>query len=535
MSLQRVFSLSIVCSLLFLTEIPSLDSVASAQDLSKTVLPITEFKLKLKKKSLPSSMGWSALVPKIAPAIEEDLGTGFCVDAQCRLIGTNYHVAAFASPRKIKGQEVIQCYLASGPEDEGATLNDYLSERPLKYTSSRDLAIFELRHPLPHYHGIAFNLNDLELDEQVDIYAYPVNSINPIRKLVQFHGVYKGKTTADFLAFEYEGKPIHGGSSGGIVVDSKTHQIVGILSRAGLGKNGEEVALAVPVQSLADFVTKVQPWLAQSLFPAASKGTLSPTLTDVYPRFAPVPAAALLQHRPEEPAEVHTLREKAQLLTDSMHNFVAVQSFAWGSGDKSPVAFAKYEVKVLEGFQRFREYPDGKKELENVPFPPVNTVVVPGGEWSELPQMVGTALKLKIRQAPDAVVNERPIKVFQYRAESEDEVCTFKSVLELGFFSVSKIVTVPCYGEVWTDQDTNILRISQHLELPAKWRDYQSIVTYGWLRRTEEPPRLIPLTIATQAEFKNNFYWCRGLFTNYRIFSSRAKIVASDYVQSLPP
>src|SRR5690242_6497395 len=173
MSLHKVLSISILCSFLLLVTMVSLISVASAQDLSNTVLPISAFKLKLKKKSLPSSVGWTALVPKVAPATEQDFGTGFCVDPECRLIGTNYHVAAIARPHKIKGEEVIQRYLATGPDDEGATLNDYTSERPLKYNLNRDLAIFELRHPIPHYHGIAFSLDDLELDQQVDIYAYP--------------------------------------------------------------------------------------------------------------------------------------------------------------------------------------------------------------------------------------------------------------------------------------------------------------------------------------------------------------------------
>ena len=36
-------------------------------------------------------------------------------------------------------------------------------------------------------------------------------------------------------------------------------------------------------------------------------------------------------------------------------------------------------------------------------------------------------------------------------------------------------------------------------------------MTYGWLRRTDEAPRLIPLTISTQALFHGKkVYWCRG-------------------------
>jgi hypothetical protein len=55
-----------------------------------------------------------------------------------------------------------------------------------------------------------------------------------------------------------------------------------------------------------------------------------------------------------------------------MQNFIAVQSFAWGSGGNvEPAAVSAYEVQVLSGYQRFRKYPDGKKELQDVPAPPV--------------------------------------------------------------------------------------------------------------------------------------------------------------------
>jgi Trypsin len=513
--LRKVILLLIVCSspagraqegLPELLPLVNPSTVERAQDFTKTVLPITELKL----------LGLGA---------EGKFGTGFCVDPECRFIGTNYHVAMLARPRKIKGEKIIQRYVASGPEDEGATENDGPSMGALKYNLSRDLAIFELRHPLPRYHGVAFCLHDLQIGQEIEIYAYPKEAISPIRRLQQFHGTFKGETTTGLLSFDYSlsgDKAICPGASGGVVVDSKTQQIVGILE--GIARDGEAIALAVPVQSLADFVSKVQPYLAESLFPTNKK--ISPVSADLYPKFEASLANAL-QHRPEEPAEVKLLRSKAQLLADSMHNFIAVQTFAWGSGDKVPVAESAYEVRVLDGYQRFRKYPDGTKELQDVPFPPLDTAMVPGGEWSELPQMVGTELRLKIRKAGEMVVNERPIKVFQYRADPEDGVCRWKSVFDFGFFAVNKIVSVACYGEVWTDEDSNILRMSERYELPGKWKDYRAVVTYGWLQRTDETPRVIPLTITTQAEYKKKVYWCRGRFTNYQVFSSRVKIAAN--------
>jgi len=498
-----------------------LSRLAAAQDpdFSMTVLPIAELKLKLKPKLKLSG-------PAVDPGVEVDFGTGFCLDPRCRLIGTNYHVAMLAWPRKIKGVEVIQRYLATGPDDEGATFHDGHFSGP--YTLIRDLAIFELRHSLPHHHGIAFSLDDLEVGQEIDIYGYPEKAINPIRSLQQFHGTFKGKTTSGLLAFDYsfsEGKAIRPGVSGGIVVDRETQKIVGILN--GIARNGEALATAVPVQSLVEFVSKVQPYLAQSIFPSATKGVISPASADLYPKFVEPPTDSL-QHRSDEPTEVKVLREKAQLLADSMRNFIAVQTFVWGSGDKEPAAVSAYEVRVLDGYQRFREYPDGKKELQDVPFPPLNNVVVPGGEWSELPGMVGTELRLKIHQAADVVVNDRRMKVFQYQADSEDGVCKFQSNFDFVFFAVKKNVTVACYGEVWTDEDANILRMSEHYELPGKWREYQSVVTYGWLKLGDGSPRLIPLTILTQAEFNKKVYWCRGAFMNYQVFTSRAKILSGS-------
>src|SRR5580704_4678065 len=110
---------------------------------------------------------------KIGLGIESKFGTGFCLDPSCRLIATNYHVAAVANPSKIDGQPVVDRFLATGPEDEGATVNVGPTAGAIKYTLSRDLAILELRKPLAHHHGAAFSLDELQPGQHVEIYAHP--------------------------------------------------------------------------------------------------------------------------------------------------------------------------------------------------------------------------------------------------------------------------------------------------------------------------------------------------------------------------
>jgi hypothetical protein len=513
--------------------IPTSSTMQHTQDFSEIVVPITSVKI------TPSvKLGISGkLGPKFD--IDANFGTGFCLDAACRFIATNYHVAMTTRAHKIKQEKIIQRYFATGPHDNGATANFIPNLGVLPYAKERDLAILELDRPLPHHHGLSFSLDELQVGQEVDIYGYPKGTINPIRKLTRFPATFKAPTTSGLLAFDYQlsaDKPIRiQGASGGIVVDRKTEKIVGILSGT-----TEATALAVPVQTLVDFVSKVQPFLAQRIFSATKE--ISPVSADLYPKFVPPPdlypkfvprRADGLQHRPEEPYEVGVLRQKAQLLADSMRNFIAVQSFAWGSGDKEPAAEASYEVRVIDGVQRFRRYPDDKKELEEVPYPRLSGWVLPADEWSQLPKMVGTEFRLKVNQAADAVVNERQIKVFQYYASVEDNLCPFAPIEDFLFFTVNKSVAVACYGEVWMDEDTNIIRMSEHLELSDKlkayrgWEDYHAVLTYGWLKIANEPPRLVPLTIFTEARHKKHIYWCRGYFTDYHVFTAHARIIAN--------
>ena len=97
--------------------IPPSSTVEHTQDFSEIVVPITSVK------STPSvKLGISGkLGPKLD--IDANFGTGFCLDAACRFIATNYHVAMTTRADKIKREKIIQRYFATGPHDEGATAN----------------------------------------------------------------------------------------------------------------------------------------------------------------------------------------------------------------------------------------------------------------------------------------------------------------------------------------------------------------------------------------------------------------------------
>lgn len=470
--------------------------------LEKTVFPITEIKF-----------GGAVLAG--------EFGTGFCLDPVCRFVATNYHVAIIAKPRKIRGQRVIRQYLATSPNDEGASENLGQSVSLMKFTLARDLAVFELDHPLRKFHGIPLSTEDLQSGQVVDIYAYPKEGINPFRTLLTYQAGFLGETTDGLLAFEYSlssDRSIKPGASGGIVVDRKTQQIVGVLNS--VAGNGEKVALAVPVRSLAEFVSKIQPLLAGKLFPQG-KNTISPS-PDIFPRLPPSPEFYRSHFRPAESDEVRTLRIRAQGLADGMRNFIAVETFQWGTKNDPPSASAAYEVQVIDGVQQFRKYPGGRTQFSDVPFP-LNTIVT-GSEWSDLPELIGTKVKLKIVDKGYLTIDHQLLRVFQYRADVGDHLCSLRNKLNFLFFTVTNIVPVSCFGEVWTDRDMNVLRMSEHYEPTGQWKDYMAVMTYGWLKAGDGHPRFVPLSIFNLAKRGNTVHWCNGRFVNYRIFSTSVKI-----------
>jgi len=465
------------------------------------VFPITDFKPDIKH---------------LAP-ISMKFGTGFCLDPDCRFVGTNYHVAKVMGKYvRIKGVFSAHRYLDSDPDDAGAEDMNLGWGGSLKYTPAHDLAIYEMRHPVKNFHGMGFDGNDLENGAEVDIYAYPFNW-NPKRGLVHWHGKFIGETQQGLLAFSYEEGRVRGGASGGIVVDSNTKKIVGILNEIGEGK--DRIALAVPVKELSGFVTRAQPYLQATLFPKTV--FVSPVAADLYPRYVWARAEGLSQ-RPAEPPEVVKLRRAAQHLADSMRHFTATETFAWGRDNPEPEVTDAYETLILDGAQRWRRQ-GNKKFYDNVPFPPLNGSIVSGDQWSALPRMVGTELDLKIHQAPDAIVGGRTVHVFQYAANVEDSVCLFRSVMSYGFFQRSTTKFYDCHGEVWTDESGIILRISQALDLSGPWYRWWGVMTYGWLEK-DGTQYLVPVTITTQAEH-NQTYWCRGLFTDYEMFGVKTRLV----------
>ena len=235
--------------LLFLLTASTIPGCAQEFSPEEVVFPITTFGPDIKSLS-PVSLKF---------------GTGFCLDPDCRFVGTNCHVAELMGKFvRIKGVFSAHRYLDSSANDAGAQDIPLLGGgRSLKFNPAHDLAIYEMRRPLKRFHGVGFELERIESGDEADIYAFPFNG-NPKRGLVRWHAKCIGNTGDGLLAFRYEEGQVRGGASGGIIVDRTSKKIVGVLSTA---REDDRVAFAVPVREIADFVTRAQPICKRRSFP----------------------------------------------------------------------------------------------------------------------------------------------------------------------------------------------------------------------------------------------------------------------------
>lgn len=477
---------------------------ASSFDPSKTVLAVHELKL-----------------------FRAAFGTAACLDAKCRFLLTNAHVAMLASPGAIHGDPVVQKLLATGPHDDGAVMESEEGGE-VTYNPLRDLAIYELVRPMKGFQGMPFSLKPLTEGDQVEIIAFPGRTIGMTdfyRKLTTWQATYFADNLNGCLLFKYEvsdtGGNIRPGSSGGIVV--RNGAIVGILR--GIMRS-ELIAEAVPISSLEEFLAKVNPYLHAQLFPQAT--AVEPASLDAFPPWTTAPATpGVLERRTAEPDDVQRVRAKAQELYDSMKYLMAHQFVSWSQGGP-PKMEAEYDLKVRDGDEVFT---DGKHEYAGeIPFPHINGWVGPEDLWLTAPRYANNDLSLRIRHSGLTTVNNKPIDVYQWQAPGpESKFCELDDISPFPFLRHDTIFDVGCSGEIWLSAGGDIVRISERFDRPMrKWSHYESIVVYGRVVLNGES-HLVPTTISTRVQYgRSKMFYCDSIFSNYKLWGSQIRLIPNS-------
>lgn len=488
------------------------------------------------------------------PFSTQRLGTAWCLTTDCQLLITNYHVVKFIGPKlKVNGEKVSAYWLATGPDDTDARMMPSFTES-YKFNVVRDLAILKVAKPLSskQMHGVRLFSGELRSGDAVTVLSYAAG------KLTETTGHFDSFIEDGILKFALD-SPLTAGCSGALILNERD-EAVGVLFALDPSLKS---AFAVPIWSLAEFIKKIDSPDYAALFPVepfhrhiehrllmpsastmsapamqavqqaadetnsfvtAATGGLTPSAVlpmsmlnaaelSVPPESRRVESA--LRTRNPEPREVQALREGAQRMVAQMADFIALQTVLFPDHRVS-----QHQVRVIDGQQVFIGS-DGR-ELKQLPIPPIG--MVPGSEWRDLPQMVGSDLRLPLHYVGEKQQDGVRLRVFQYTATAEDGVCGMR--VKRGVLSRTWKGAVPCHGEVWTDYDFNVLRITQDLVMPPQSGLTSSSISvlYGWTHFDSVPARLVPVSMHLEAHDSKQTIQSSATFTNYRMFYAHATI-----------
>ena len=490
-----------------------------------------------------------------------NFGTGYCFgQAKCDYILTNHHVADRAgSPLWINGVKVLRTYDATGPQDKDAVWTRSANGHLFKMAPVRDIAIYRLDHPIKGKHGIPFFPGQLQDGENLEVYGHPRGG-----KLLMIETTFFGEGGDGLLYLKAKaGNEVNvaPGISGSLVVNGR-NQAVGLVQ--GISKNG--IVAVVPVWSLADFVKSVLPSKYTETLSGEEIGKLyrpgdativpidfdseSEALAkEVGPEEGVSPRPVLSENclwngidrtldgvvgdfansdhrtRIPESESVRTLRKNAEVMLEQTDDLLAVgTSSAFGGHD--PEISIQYQLRMADGNEELIR--DGKK-IKRL-FSSIDNGIGLEGGWSEFPRRIGSEVNLFIQQADDLVLPAwGMVKVFRYEGKTEDGVAQMEyDTYYLPGLHTTKVITVPIRGEVWTDENLNILRIHEELDAPPskKWIKVHSSILYGWLDMQEGVRKLVPTAIIVTGERTDNHqrYTTLTRITNYHQFTVSVRI-----------
>jgi len=460
-------------------------------------------------------------------------GTAWCVNPECDIIVTNYHVSKVVGPQAtLKGVHVRNIASATSEHDTDAREMPTVAG-PIKLAYGRDISLLMMDSALARkgMHPVPFYIGQLRCGQKVTVIGFPGG------KLASIAGEFVEESSDGLLRFKMRGD-VAEGISGGLVLDEQ-HRAVGMASIEGF--DGD--LYAIPVWTIADFIAKTNPELYTALFPGELyRGVVSgeeaedeePSVDVMQPSspegpregFSPAPAlpsSYLLMEEPlsDTPIErynvshsVLAMRQRAQLMSQQMKNFVARQTLLLSNGRAW-----QHEVQVIDGQQRFRTS-DGKKVLDELP---VQGTPTPGAEWAQLVKVTGSNLRFAVQFEKDITVENRTVKVYRYQVDSADQICQLR--VARTFRKVWKN-SIPCTGAIWTDEQFNILRISQDMLPPEETgiASFRIVVLYGWWEE-----RLVPVEMyLRQVSTHGRIVVSRAKFDDYRVFTTSSKILVTD-------
>jgi hypothetical protein len=455
-------------------------------------------------------------------SVTKIFGTAWCLSPQCDVLVTNHHVATqFQLHTRIKGVAIRKQQSATSATDPEATILVTHGLGPVKQINLRDLALLDMKRPVAGMRNVPIFSGQLRPQEKVTFHGYP----NGHHKTLE--GIFKSELADGTLLVIFP-EAMGAGASGSLLTNTAGEAIGTVFAVA---EKDARMVIAIPIWVLGDFVRATHPELL-SLFPVTGyrpgldalrdspeplevNETYRMMIEDAGANPQPLLANSYQDDWPvmekvedSSCAEVLALRARARVLMNMLQNFVALETLTF-----EDQAVWEHEIQVTDGTLHFRT-PQGEV-LNDLPFP--RRGVVPGDEWHTFAAML-TDRNLAIKPLDSVIIAGQPVLRFGYYATEESSVCSART-------QRNKLVwmgTVPCFGEVWTTKDFDVLRITQEMSLPpqSNAQRFRIMVRYGQL-----PIGIVPASMNLEVHtLEGELLRSTVSFSRYRRFQSQSVI-----------
>ncbi|GEM_PF-6510935 len=471
-------------------------------------------------------------VPRIEPtelvskveglqSFRKAFGTGFCLNAGCDWVVTNYHVIkATGEHPSVRGVKTDQISFATSETDKDAE-KIHTGAGDYKYTWIRDVALLKMREPLVNkgMHAVPFFTGTLETGQTATVVGYPGG------KLVSVQGKFVVEYDDGRLRFDLA-EEVSFGISGGLVLDAQGRAI-GLV--CGIPLENSKSIYAVPVWAVADLVKGASPEVYAGVFGEAEKASddggdgverARPTTPGPDPQLVlpesyiqTTDAFAMPVRRYTDESAVKGLRERAQTMAEEMKNFVARQTIHFSGGGQW-----QHELQVVDGTLKFRTAGKTKELLE---LPSSSKGPVPGPYWSELVENIAFDPNFALHFEGDMTVNGKTLRAFSYQERPEDDICSLRV---RGSFGHEWRGNLACRGTVLTDDQFRILLVTRDMLMIPRGTGlahFSLAVLYGYWG-----DRLVPAEMMIRSQQTTGVSQAsKVVFDHYRGFESESRIV----------
>ena len=469
------------------------------------------------------------------PIVQSVYGNGMCINKNCSLVATAYHIQMLAGRANLEvAKERTEKILSLGSETDPNRSDVPLAKsgRVLRLDVANDISFIYTKKPVPHKSSASYSYRYC-VGQKVTVAGYNHHKFETREARIIGSNMLLviGQTQLrDNLILDIALEP---GTSGSAVLDENGN-LLGMIVLTGavkVGVNNLTVSVALPTRTIAKALTKLDPGRGFAIFNNIPEDEAKPEQTPelvhqesdlpedtspLMPSLSALPSAV--------PDSVGKLRARSEVASRLMVNYIAKQCFVRGT--QKPVC---HELSVVDGQQAFREIDRNGKLGKGMNVDSIKS----HGAWKRASwyEVIG-----EIADNPWVFEGAQDDHyLFTHNSTVADDRCYYEEYShEVPLFGGRHSDwkgAVPCFELVITDKTFNIVSTFTEMYPPEEClaQLYQSAIYYDWVKLAGlDAPVWLPVKERTTTKYLGHkeLVYTSMSWTDYTKFRAEHRIVA---------